>query len=130
MGSVTELSQMQQFQKVNLEIRVIKVNPPVTLVGGKQKQEVVIADSTRTSKLTLWEDDIDSLKENLCYALQQVLVRQFKDSPKYLSKQKSGSSVEEINDIGVCCTQDLEDTLNQNELVNTSVVAVLHIEGV
>ena len=124
--SVTELSQMQQFQKVNLEIRVIKVYPPVTLVGGKQKQEVVIADSTGTSKLTLWEDDVDSLKENLCYALQQVIVRQFKDSPKYLSKTKSGSSIEEINDIGVCCTQDLEDTQNQNnELVNTSVVAVL-----
>ena len=85
--TVTELSQMQQFQKANLEIRVIKGNPPVTLVGGKQKQEVVIADSTGTSKLTLWEDNVDSLKENLCYALQQVVVGQFKDSPKYLSNK-------------------------------------------
>ena len=68
---------MQQFQKVNLEIRVIKVNPPVTLVVRKTKTSGCYADSTGTSKLTLWEEDINSLKENLCYALQQVIVRQF-----------------------------------------------------
>ena len=61
---------MQEYDKVNVTIKVIDVNSPQTVGGGKNKQEVGIGDKTGTAKLTLWENDIDTLNFIPCSVIQ------------------------------------------------------------
>ena len=51
--------------------------------GGK-KQEVVVADQKSTAKITLWEDQIGSLKQGQLYCLQAFFVKEF-GGEEYLS---------------------------------------------
>ena len=43
---------------------------PVSVPGGKRKQDVVVADSTGVGKVTVWEESIGILTEQSSYSLK------------------------------------------------------------
>ena len=63
------LPDMQEFDKVNVNVKITDIHPPQIVNGGKRKQEVVLADETGTATLTLWEAVIDSLKLSQSHAI-------------------------------------------------------------
>lgn len=73
---------------------------------GLTKQEVVVADSSAPARITLWENDINSLEEDQCNFFPLMNVRSFKDE-KYLTKPRDSPIVEPIQDMGEVAEDDL-----------------------
>ena len=78
-----QLPEWHFFQKVNVTVKVIKVNNPVQLVE-KVKQDITVGDQTATGRVTLWEDNIGAFDEGRSYILKNFVVRVYQ-STKYLS---------------------------------------------
>ena len=89
---LNELPKIFDFQRVSVYIKVISITKPLTVTGGKTKQDIIISDATATSRLTLWEEQVNTLNENNSYYLSNMVVRQYK-SQKYLSMAKIGSNL-------------------------------------
>jgi hypothetical protein len=60
--SLIQLQDIPEHDRVTIRISVIKVNE-VQKVGTKTKQDVVVADETAKSTVTLWENDVNSLQQ-------------------------------------------------------------------
>ena len=54
-----------------------KHSDPQMIGGGKTKQDVIIKDSTGSATLTIWENDISSLKLGDLHQFNQVVVHTF-----------------------------------------------------
>lgn len=72
-----QLQQLQQFQSVTTNAKVIKVSESMEVKPGLSKQDLTIADATGTARLTLWQTDINKLDEGECYRLENLLVKNF-----------------------------------------------------
>ena len=83
MLTLQELQSTDEYEKVSIEVKVIKITIPETVGTGKRKQDVIVADGTATGKVTLWEEHIGDLEENASYKLQNFMVREW-NATKYL----------------------------------------------
>lgn len=102
-SSITKLSQLQHleiFSKLNVKVKVVTIDE-TTLVGeaDRKKQDVIIADDSHEAKLTLWEDQVDSVSLGRSYLLSQYVVRIYQGE-KYISRGEN-SQFEPIEDIGL-----------------------------
>ena len=110
-------------EHVNVTIKVINVHPIETLVSksGKHlaKQECIVADSTATARMVLWENNIGRLSLNCSYKLEDVLIRAFQNI-KYLSISENTMLVE---------VEDIETVDNQlNDTLKGVIVGVMSTE--
>ena len=64
------------YDKVNVQIKVIKVMDPITTSTGKNIQETIIGDAAATTTCTLWEASVGSLQADSCYLLKQFNVQE------------------------------------------------------
>ena len=87
------------YQRVTVEGKVVELEQMKEVSGGKKKQDLVVADSTGSIRLTIWEEVIGLVVEGKCYRFAGMMVREFKGR-KFLSTSKTESKVEEIPDIG------------------------------
>ena len=55
------------FDRVSVDVKVLRVGEPVMVSGGIKKQDVTIADSTSPAKVSLWQNDIDCMVEGKSY---------------------------------------------------------------
>jgi len=88
---------------------------------SKTKQEVTIADRSDNTILTLWEEDIGSLKLAQSYSITKLLVRVF-NGDHYLSKPAHGSMVRITDDINTV-QEDITNSV-EPEVQGASVMAV------
>ena len=95
---IEDIPAMEQYaERVTVDVQVLRVKAFETVPTGKKKQDVVIADNTGSTTITLWENDIDMLEVTKCYRLAKVLTQEYKNR-SYLSFPASGS-VSEIDAI-------------------------------
>lgn len=99
---ISEIVEMKIHDDVSVKIKVMKVKQPDVVTNGKRKQDVVIADASGSTVLTLWEDDIGSLIDGKLYQLSKVLVQTFKER-HYLSFP-STAKASVIEDVDANCT--------------------------
>ena len=66
---------MSEYDRVTVKAKVIEVNDTEVVGKKKQKQEVTIADTSSSIRLTLWEKDIGTLEFDKSYILNQAVVR-------------------------------------------------------
>lgn len=95
--SLSQLPDTEQYDKVNVTVKILEVGSPLTVNTGKQKQDIVIADSSGTATLTVWEKDIDKFKMLESYSIQRLIVRIFNET-HYLSLPET-AVVTHIDDI-------------------------------
>ena len=81
---LADVPKMNRFDRVTVKIKTIRVEKPEIVGNGKRKQDVVIADSSGSSVLTLWESNINSLVDDSSYQLSKLTVQFFKGN-YYLS---------------------------------------------
>ena len=91
--------ELVQYQRVTVEGKVVELDVVKEVSGGKKKQDLVIGDSSGSTRLTVWEEVIGKVAEGKSYRFTGMMVREFKGK-KFLSTSKSDSKVEEIADIG------------------------------
>ena len=127
--TLSNISQMKQYDKVTVKAKVIKVNPVVLVGTGKHKQDVHIADNTGCTVLTLWEDDIDMLEEGQSYHLSKLIVQLFQGSYSLsFGSVAVATAIEDLANVirGDMCTctgqsQPLEYTLASMEIVSVCI---------
>lgn len=112
-----DLEKKEEYDKVTVRIKVIKLHDPQTVGTGKIKQDVTIADATAKATLTLWESNVKKLDNQKSYQLNRVIVRIFMGK-HHLSIPPSGSSIDEISDV-----EDLSIDTDSSEEEEESVVA-------
>ena len=105
---IKNVESMVQYQRVIVEGKVVELDKVKEVSGGKKKQDMVVADSSGSIRLTIWEEMIGQVAEGLSYRFTGMMVRMFKGK-KFLSTSKTESNIEVISDIGeVEVDDDLE----------------------
>ncbi len=69
---------MAPFQIVpKLAVKVIKVNSPLEVKSDLRKQDVFVADGVGCVKVTMWQDDINTLQLGQSYYLKNMSIRDY-----------------------------------------------------
>ena len=108
-------------------MKVNHLDTPVIVSGGKRKQNVIIADTTGSATLTLWESDIDKLQEQESYHLIKLIVR-INQGQHYLSSPISGATIYHIDDLQDVIEADTQQPMDQT-LHGVQVIGVPSLEA-
>ena len=68
---VSQIHKMGNFNHVDLKVKISQVNPPCTVPTGKLKQDLIVADSTGTIKLTHWGNEVGKYDIGSSYQLNR-----------------------------------------------------------
>ena len=69
--ALCELDTKQEYEKVSIRAKVVKLHEPQTVTTGKIKQGVVVADATGKTTLMLWESYINTLQLHTSYQVSR-----------------------------------------------------------
>lgn len=117
---LAELPEIEIFQKVVVQVKAIVVKEQVQITE-KVKQDVIVANSAGSAKVTLWKDQVGCFELGRSYLLMDFLVHVYL-SNKYISRGK-GSELRLIDDIGpvagttVCSAVDEVTVLKQVTII-------------
>ena len=117
---------MKCFDKVTVNVKALHVDEPTTVSGGYTKQDIVVADSVASARLTLWQADIGKISEGSCYRLNNLVVCTYQQR-NYLSMPKEGATIVEIDNIG----EVVEDSTggSYETVEDAEVIGVQHLEA-
>ena len=123
--SLQEVPDLANFQTVCIKVKVIGVSGIKKVGKGLQKQNCVVADSTGSCTIILWEDNIDLLVKGVCYKLSGMIVRNYQGK-KYLSVPRDNFCLEIIEDIGEVEEEEIEE---EREIKGGTVVWVKYFDS-
>ena len=86
-ANVGEIGDLQLHKSFNICVEVLSVADEETVGANLRKQDVVVADSTGSARLVLWEKEIGTMRVGDCYSVESVTVREF-HGERYFSSQK------------------------------------------
>ena len=109
--TLDQLERLQMYHRISVRVKVVNVKEVLELKDGSKKQDLIIGDSTRTAKLTVWEKNVTSLKIGSSYKLSGLMVEVY-NGLRYLSMPKEDVHIISILDIG---------SVEENEPNNTDV---------
>ena len=124
--SLIQLQDIAEHDRVTIRISVIKVYE-VQKVGTKTKQDVVVADATAKSTVTLWENGVNSLQQGISYQLNRLEVRVYMGK-KHLSFPSSLSK-DEISDIDDVIDGYTSSDDDQEQLQCVSVSGIRELQS-
>ena len=124
-----ELDEKTIFERVSVNIKVIKKMESEIVLTGKKKQDVIVGNSSATGKVTLWENNIDSLQEQASYTLENFVVCEYNNyyCSKYLGMGLQGSQIIPIGDIGN--VKQAEEATTSSEILNAVIIGVSHLSN-
>ena len=113
-GEVCEVKDVEDVKKKNGDGKML------------QKQDVLIGDETKSCRLVLWEQDLNSVEEQKSYQFVGVGVRMFGGS-KYLSFTADSTKelAEDLEDVNEECIGDEEDEEQSGRTVRGEIVSVI-----
>ena len=121
--TLVELTQLANFQKITVRIKVMAVKESETVKNGFVKQDCIVADASASCKLVLWGD---SLEEDISYKLSGLIMRTY-NGKKYLSIPKDSSfDFEVIGDIGVTVEKEVEE---EGKMKGAIVIGVKYFDA-
>ena len=107
-NTIDKIYELHTFERVTLKAKVVRCGKALKLENGLTKKELIVADTTGTIEIFLWQDDIQKMVINKCYLINNVVVRIYREK-KFLSFPKTEASVEEIADMGEVATYYSEE---------------------
>ena len=123
---LSQVETLEEFQRITVDIKVVKVYEPVYVPGNLKKQDVIAADRSDTTKVTIWEDSIGTLQKDHCYTLQSFHIREF-IREKYIGQPRDGSAIIPITDIGQ--TAPAPADTQQFEIKQATIVAIPQLDS-
>ena len=75
--ALCELDTKQEYDKVTIQAKVVKLHEPQAVTTDKIKQDVVVANATRKTTVTLCESYVNTLQLHASYQVSRVTVRIF-----------------------------------------------------
>ena len=113
---------------MTVRVIVLRVNDPHNTGSVKLKQDVIIADATAKAMLTLWEVDINMVKEAKSYQMNKLVVRSFLGK-QHLSFPPIGSTIEDIDDLQNVVNEDTTPSDEEQQLAAVKVTGIQQIES-
>ena len=127
---INHLDTLNDYDRVTLEVKVMKVNEQITVPTGKIKQDVIIADHTGSTTLTLWQNDINLLVQGNSYKLNRMQVHTYL-SKKLLTLPLSGGTIEQIDEIqNIELLQPIDEAEEDTQLLNATIIAVNELQTI
>ena len=80
---LSNLKDLENYERMTVEVAVIKANEVQAVGGGKIKQEISVADNTGKATLVLPETDINKFLQGKSYKLNRIQVRIYSGICKY-----------------------------------------------
>lgn len=71
---VAEVNNLTKYEKVVCTVKVLQVSVVEDLPNGKRKQDIVVADDSGSSKLVLWEGEVNRVEQDKSYQLNGVVI--------------------------------------------------------
>ena len=96
--TIADIGSKPEFEKIIIDAKVLVTLDPVKVLPTHTKQDVIVADPTGGIKLTLWNNDINTLEDEVSYNLQNIQIRTF-NNKQYLSSTRDGLKMSKIDDI-------------------------------
>ena len=124
---LSQIEEWDNFDKVDIRCKVVKVRDAVKVNGGKFKQNISVGDRTGVGHVILWEEHIGSLQAGGSYQLAGFLVREFAGK-KHLSMARDGSSMTSIEDLGDMKMPDEDDDDDDCTMTDVRIVAVPQLD--
>ena len=112
--TLKEVSEIEPLTIVSILVKIARCEEPITL-GTKQKQDILVCDSTRQGVVQLWEQSIGMLKAGRSYQLTNFRIVEYEEE-RYIGMCWDGSLVNEIDDL--------------TDAIDISVAEVDHMECV
>ena len=100
MTYLSDIGDYCEYDRVTVQIKVIKLNDSQLVSTGKTKQEIDIADSTLSTSLTLWVTDVGCLSQSTSYQINRVQIQKHNGRTK-LTFPTHGASYEQIPDLEI-----------------------------
>ena len=98
--TVEQLKQIQDlatYQKVLIPAaKVVHVEEPTYLDDGRKCQNIVIGDLTATTRLTLWQQHVDTVLPQKTYKFTNMTVNSF-ENKNYLYTSKTDASIDPLD---------------------------------
>ena len=73
--TVQQVSTLTEYERVNAKVKVLVCEKPIVFASCITK--VSVGDESGTACVTLWEENVDKLKQGECYQLKEVVVREY-----------------------------------------------------
>ena len=123
--TLDQMPGMELFTKVTVTVKAIEVNDAVQL-SEKVKQDIVIADRSVTSRVTLWEEHVGALQQGKSYILKNFVVRVYQLT-KYLGMGGYATAIVLTDDIGeVHVASNIQ--IEEVTLKNVVIVGIPHLD--
>ena len=124
-----DLFKTEEYQRVTVKAKAIKIGHPVEVTGGLLKQQVTITDVTGTTHLVLWEKDIDSLVKGESYQFSRLLVSIYMGQ-HYLSLPKSGAHVQKIEDVANTAEDNIQEDDENHLIKDAKIIGVSGLDTI
>ena len=113
-GKVREVKDVEDVKKKNGDGKML------------QKQDVLIGDETKSCRLVLWEQDVNSVEKGKSYLFVGMGVRMFGGSKYLLFMADSTKELaEDLEDVNEECIGDEEDEEQSGHTVRGEIVSVI-----
>ena len=127
--TLAELVITRNFQRITVNVKVIKKSNATYVTGNKQKQNVTVSDDSSRDKLTQWESSIDTLALGASYTLQNIVAREY-EGRMFLSMPREGVDIIPIPDIGPVDSESDSDSERQVlELFDVQITGVPQLDS-
>lgn len=130
LGTIEELRDLKEFQRVNIIGKVQSISAPEEIKGKSGtvllKQDFALADCTDVCRGVTWQEEVNVLKEEHSYKLMNVTVRSF-NGAKYVSVGEK-SEIQEIGNIGGVVEKDTFDGSGKLKVFQGEIVTVTSVE--
>ena len=112
-----------KLHRISFRAKVVGMEPPTIVAEGLKLQNAVVADSTLSVKLAIWQDDIGKIAEGSSYYFRNFVVKTFQGE-KYIQWPKQGAEVEPIENIeSTADDAPMFETITVSEVVGVSKFA-------
>lgn len=95
---IEDIVKLLQYQRVTVEGKVVVLDGAKEASGGLRKQDLVVADSSGSIRLTIWEQMIGQVEKDKSYQFK-IMVQMFKGK-KFLPTSKTESAIEQVDNVG------------------------------
>ena len=122
---LNELPDLMPYERVSVAVKALRVEDPMEVTGGKRKQDIIIGDSSATTRLTVWEKEIGSIEVKKSYQLHGMVVKEYRGT-RCLSTSKDNAHIAEIDDIGAVNEEDMgfDEESSNSDVKNARIVGV------
>lgn len=127
--TLNQVSNMEPLTIITVDIKVTSCGKPITL-GTRQKQDVMVSDSTGWAIVQLWQENIGLLVEGCSYSLNNFRIIEYEDV-KYIAMCWDGSEIKIIANLKDTITPPIDPAIDQTDCItlhNPKIAAVYKLE--